>query len=234
MFRGHDYLNCKHQPNVCNFLLVLEVQILDTAFSSGVEKCESKTFSILSNTGVCISFHPLFHRHFIIHPALFILCFFSVRISCHLSSQLYLLLLHPLNHWPIYVWAMYSVSWVIYSSRSEWRSVLCYLLYVGLIRVSCVILTFILSSVTRVSMIRLCSVGIMRCLSRMLYSYCFDIIWCMLSCSSESVYKSRVIERVSGFPHMVCLSFIKFLMRNLMLEIDAVSVYIMSLSYAII
>jgi hypothetical protein len=32
-------LNCKHQPNVCKFLLVLEAQILDTAFSSGVERC---------------------------------------------------------------------------------------------------------------------------------------------------------------------------------------------------
>ncbi len=119
---------------------------------------------------------PLFHRHFIIHPVLFILCFFSVRISCHLSSQLHPLLFHILNHWPIYVWVMHSVSWVIYSSssRCEWQSVLCYLLYVGLIRVSCVILTFILSSATRVNLIRLCTVGIMRCLSHMFYSYCFE------------------------------------------------------------
>jgi hypothetical protein len=34
---GHDCLNCKHQPNVCKFLLALEEQILDTAFSSGAE-----------------------------------------------------------------------------------------------------------------------------------------------------------------------------------------------------
>ncbi|MFO0005745.1 MAG: hypothetical protein ACK559_31925, partial [bacterium] len=45
---GHD---CKHQLNVCEFLLVLDAQILDTAFSAGVEKCKSKTFSILSISG---------------------------------------------------------------------------------------------------------------------------------------------------------------------------------------
>jgi hypothetical protein len=56
----------------------------------------------------------------------------------------------------------------------------------------------------------------------------------MLSYSSEDVYKSKVKERASGFPHMACLSFIEKCIRNLMLEIDAVSVQIMSLSYAII
>jgi hypothetical protein len=138
------------KPNVCNFLLVLEVQILDTAFSSGVENVNQKRSAFSQIPGFAFRSTPLFHRHFIIHPVLFILCFFSVRISCHSSSQLYLSLLNPLNHWPIYVWAMSSVSWVIYfsSSRSGWRSLLCYLLYFGLIRVSCVILTFILSSVT--------------------------------------------------------------------------------------
>jgi hypothetical protein len=44
----HDCMNCKHQPNVCKFLLGLEAKILDTAFSSGAEGCGSKTFSILS------------------------------------------------------------------------------------------------------------------------------------------------------------------------------------------
>ncbi len=45
---GYDCLNCKHQPNVCKFLLGLEAQILDTAFSSGAERCGSKIFSIHS------------------------------------------------------------------------------------------------------------------------------------------------------------------------------------------
>jgi hypothetical protein len=45
---GCDCLNCKHLPNVCIFLLGLEAQILDTAFSSGAERWGSKTFSILS------------------------------------------------------------------------------------------------------------------------------------------------------------------------------------------
>ncbi len=45
---GYDCLNCKHQPNVCKFLLGQEAKILDTAFSSGAERCGSKTFSILS------------------------------------------------------------------------------------------------------------------------------------------------------------------------------------------
>ena len=45
----------------------------------------------------------------------------------------------------------------------------------------------------------------------------------MLSYSSENVYKSKVKERVSRFPHMACLSFIEKCVRNLMLETDAVS-----------
>jgi hypothetical protein len=45
---GYYCLNCKHQPNVCKFLLGVAAQILDTAFSSGAERCGSKTFSILS------------------------------------------------------------------------------------------------------------------------------------------------------------------------------------------
>ncbi len=134
--------------------------------------------------------------------------------------------IHLLNHWLIYVWAMHSALWVIYysSSRWEWRSVLCYLLYACLIRVSCVIMTFILSFVTCVNLIWLCTVWIIGCLPRMLYSYCFDIIWCVLSCSSESIYKSKATEKVSGFSHMVCLSFVEKRIKNLKLKIDAVSV----------
>jgi hypothetical protein len=55
---GCGCLNCKNLPNVCKFLLGLEAQILDTAFSSGAERCGSK-ISILSNIGVCTSFHSL-------------------------------------------------------------------------------------------------------------------------------------------------------------------------------
>ncbi len=57
--RGVTVLNCKHLPNVCKFLLGLEAQILDTAFSYGAERCGSKTFSILSEFAVCTSFHSL-------------------------------------------------------------------------------------------------------------------------------------------------------------------------------
>jgi hypothetical protein len=41
----------------------------------------------------------------------------------------------------------------------------------------------------------------------------------------RNIYKSKATEKVSGLPHMVCLSFIEKRERNLMLEIDAVSVY---------
>ncbi len=166
--------------NVCKFILVLEAQILDTAFSSGVEKCRSKTFSILSILGFAFRSTPLFHHHFIIHPVLFILCFISVKNVISLIIPVTSIAIHPLNHCPIYVWAMHSVLWVIYSSSSrwDWRSVLCYLLYACSIRVSRVILTFILSFVTCVNLIWLCTVWIIGCLSCMLYSYCFDIIWC--------------------------------------------------------
>ena len=138
------------------------------------------------------------------------------------------IIVHLLNHWLIYVRAVNSVLWVIYSSssRREWWSVLCYLLYACLIRVSCVILTFILSPVTCVNLIWSCTVWIMGCSlhSTRLYSYCFDIILCVLSYSPESIYKSKAMEKVSGFPHMVCLNFIKKRVRNLKLKIDAGSV----------
>jgi hypothetical protein len=46
----------------------------------------------------------------------------------------------------------------------------------------------------------------------------------MLSCSSESVYKSKAKEKVSGFPHMVCLSFTGKKSEKFKAEIDAVCV----------
>jgi hypothetical protein len=76
---GHDCLNCKHLLNVCYFLLVLEAQILDTAFSSGEGRCRSKTFSILSILGFAFRSTPSHHHHFIIYPVLFILCLNDVR-----------------------------------------------------------------------------------------------------------------------------------------------------------
>jgi hypothetical protein len=30
----------------------------------------------------------------------------------------------------------------------------------------------------------------------------------VLSCSPESIYESKAMEKVNGFPHMACLSFI--------------------------
>jgi hypothetical protein len=89
----HDCLNCKHQPNVCKFLLVLEAQILDNSFSSSAEKCRSKTFSILSIPGFALCATPSLHHHFIIQPVLFILCLIDVQrvISSDYSSCIY----HP-------------------------------------------------------------------------------------------------------------------------------------------
>jgi hypothetical protein len=40
----------------------------------------------------------------------------------------------------------------------------------------------------------------------------------------EYLQVKKLKERVSGFPHMLCLSFIEKCVRNLMPEIDAVSV----------
>ncbi len=93
---GHDCLNCKHLPNVCKFLLVLKAQILDTAFSSGVERCRSKTFSILSILGFALRSTPSLHNYFIIHPVLFILCLILVKrvVSSNHSSCIY----HPFIH----------------------------------------------------------------------------------------------------------------------------------------
>jgi hypothetical protein len=90
---GYDCLNCKHLPNVCKFLLGLEAQILDTAFSSGAERCRLKTFSILSILGLALRSTPSLHHHFIIHPVLLILCLTDVKrvISSDHSSCSY----HP-------------------------------------------------------------------------------------------------------------------------------------------
>jgi hypothetical protein len=49
----------------------------------------------------------------------------------------------------------------------------------------------------------------------------------MLSCSSESVYKSKAEEKVSGFPHMVSLVYLSYIVKRsemMKAEIDAVSV----------
>jgi hypothetical protein len=93
---GHDCLNCKHLPHVCKFLLVLEAQILDTAFSSGAERCRSKKFSILSILGFALLSTPSLHHHFFIHQVLFILCLIDVKrvISSDHSSCIY----HPFTH----------------------------------------------------------------------------------------------------------------------------------------
>jgi hypothetical protein len=66
----------------------LEVQIIDTAFSSGAEKCGLKTVSILSILGFALGSTPSLHHHFIIHPVLFVLCLIDVKrvISSNHSS----------------------------------------------------------------------------------------------------------------------------------------------------
>jgi hypothetical protein len=81
---GYDCLSCKHLPNVCKFLLALEVQILDTAFSSGAERCRLKTFSILSILGFALRSTPSLHHHFIIHPVLLILWLINEKELFHL------------------------------------------------------------------------------------------------------------------------------------------------------
>ncbi len=84
----------------------MEAQILDTAFSPGVEKCRSKTFSILSTLGFALRCTPLFHHHFIIHPVLFILCFISMKSVTSLIIPVAFMIVRPLNHWLFYVWPM--------------------------------------------------------------------------------------------------------------------------------
>ena len=134
----HDCLNCKHQPNVCKFLLVLEAQILDT----GAEKCRSKTFSIPFILGFALRSTPLFHRHFIIHPVLFILCLINVKrvVSFDHSSCIY----HMFIYWISSLFmcepstVCYELFIQVVTDESCW-SILGYLFYVHQIRVSCVI-----------------------------------------------------------------------------------------------
>jgi hypothetical protein len=92
----HDHLKCKHQPIVSKFLLGLEAQILEIAFSSGAERCRSKKLSILSILGLALCSTPSPHHHFIGHPALLILYLIDVKrvISSDHSSCIY----HPFTH----------------------------------------------------------------------------------------------------------------------------------------
>jgi hypothetical protein len=76
----------------------LEAQILDTAFSSGVERFKSKTFSILSTLGFALRSTPPFHHHFIIHPVLFILCLIDVERVISLIIPVVFIIVHLLNH----------------------------------------------------------------------------------------------------------------------------------------
>jgi hypothetical protein len=80
----HDHLKCKHQPIVSKFLLGLEAQILEIAFSSGAERCRSKKLSILSILGLALL------------TALLILYLIDVKrvISSDHSSCIY----HPFTH----------------------------------------------------------------------------------------------------------------------------------------
>ena len=98
---------------------------------------------------------------------------------------------------------------------------ICYLFHARLIRVSCVVLTPILSSGTRVNLLWIyvsCELLFISCPT-------FVLLWqYLMHVKLQLRNESKVKERVSGFPHMVCLSFIEKYVRNLMLEIDAVSV----------
>jgi hypothetical protein len=78
--------------------MVLEAQILDTASSSGVERCKSKTFSILSILGFALRSTSPFHHHFIIHPVLFILCLINVERVISLIIPVAFIIVHLLNH----------------------------------------------------------------------------------------------------------------------------------------
>ncbi len=92
---GYDCLNCKHLPNVCKFLLGLDAQILDTAFSSGAERCQKRS-AFSQYWGLhFVQLPPILH-HFIIHPVLLILCLTDVKraISSDHSSCIY----HPFTH----------------------------------------------------------------------------------------------------------------------------------------
>jgi hypothetical protein len=57
---GYDCLNCKHQPNVCRFLLGLKAQNSRQLLSHLVQKDADKKCSAFSqNIKVCTSFHSL-------------------------------------------------------------------------------------------------------------------------------------------------------------------------------
>jgi hypothetical protein len=64
---------------------------------TGVERCKSKTFSILSILGFALRSTLPFHRHFIIHPVLFILCLINVKRVTSLIIPVAFIAVHILN-----------------------------------------------------------------------------------------------------------------------------------------
>ncbi len=179
------------------------------------------------NIGVCTSFHPSVSSPF--HPSSSVIysmlnqckksCFIDHPSCIYRRASIESLTDLCVSH------AHCVMSFYSSSSRWEWRSVLCYLFCACLIRVSCIILAFILSPATCVNLIWLCTVWIIGYLLR---PFIFVLLRYYLMCVKlqfRNIYKSKATEKVSGLPHMVCLSFIEKRERNLMLEIDAVSVY---------
>jgi hypothetical protein len=91
---GHDCLNCKHQPNICRFLSVLQAQILDIAFIAGVGKSKSKTFSIFSTT-ILLFVHPSISSPFH-HSSSVIYSMFIDMKSCfnHFIPVVFIIIIH--------------------------------------------------------------------------------------------------------------------------------------------
>ncbi len=89
---GYDCLNCKHQPNVCKFLLGLDNCFLNWCRKMWIKNVQHS----LRILGFALRYSPSLHLHFIIHPVLFILCLSDVKrvISSHHSSCIYCPFIH--------------------------------------------------------------------------------------------------------------------------------------------
>jgi hypothetical protein len=172
------------------------------------------------NIGVCTSFHPSTHHHFIIHPVLFILCLISVDWVISLIILVAFITFSSIESLTYYVWAMYSVVWVIYSSSSrwEWWSILGYLFYVHSIRVSCVIFAILLITRYMCEFDMIVYSVIIKYVFHLLVSV---LLWLYLMNVKLQLRKCLQVKswrKVSGFPYMVYLSLFVKRVRRLKLK----------------
>ncbi len=159
----------------------------------------------------------------------FIQCYLFYVYQCEKSCfhhfiPVAFIIIYPSKHCSVVYEIMYN-TYKLFIPKCEWQSVL-WLFILCLPDVWRVVLTLHLIigylHVYCVNMIWKCKLCEYWYLSCVLLLFRLSKFWCMLSCSPESNYNSKVKRKASGLPHMIGLSFIGKCMSNFMPEINVV------------